>query len=203
MYLQHTNTWAHFHYFCQTAGPVMCQVTWCHKMATVEITWDQIWQRCSFFIHSRHWMYEQRLLNARVLHKCTKYFNKSIYYVLFIPPIILMMFDVWSPRVDYILVGQGNVRWSTVGLAYDERRWRPTPDARTLHADVCSPSSLVTRCGEWRHTICGPIHTIYHASWIMDMSRFCRQIGSDCCWQINGRLGLRIVANHNLHEQEI
>jgi hypothetical protein len=37
------------------------------------------------------------------------------------------------------------------------------------------------------------------------MWRFCRPIGSDCCWQINGRLGLRIVANHggiiNPHEQ--
>jgi hypothetical protein len=92
------------------------------------------------------------------------------------------------------------------------RRWRPTPDARPRHADVCSPPLLVFRCGEWRHTISGPIHSVsliivrqVQLGWIMDMWRFCRPIGSDCCWQINGRLGLRIVANHggiiNLNEQ--
>jgi hypothetical protein len=94
--------------------------------------------------------------------------------------------------------------------AYDERRWRTTPDARPRHADVWSPPLLVLRCGEWRHTISGPIHswsfvTQVQLGWIMDMWRFCSPIGSDCCWQINGRLGLRIVANYggiiNLHEQ--
>jgi hypothetical protein len=76
--------------------------------------------------------------------------------------------------------------------------------------DVCSPPLLVFRCGEWRHTISGPIHLVsfvmqVQLGWIMDMWRFYRPIGSDCCWQINGRLGLRIVANHggiiNLNEQ--
>jgi hypothetical protein len=84
------------------------------------------------------------------------------------------------------------------------------PDARPRHADVCSPPLLVFRCGEWRHTISGSIHSVsfvrqVQLGWIMDMWRFCRPIGSDCCWQTNGRLGLRIAANHegiiNLHEE--
>jgi hypothetical protein len=54
----------------------------------------------------------------------------------------------------------------------------PTPDTRPRHADVCSPPLLVLRCGKWRHTISGPIHSV-------DMWRFCRPIGSDCCWQIS------------------
>jgi hypothetical protein len=52
----------------------------------------------------------------------------------------------------------------------------------------------VFRCGEWSHTISGPIQVKSHnqrsnsfsiicnAGWIMDMWRFCRPIGSDCCW---------------------
>jgi hypothetical protein len=52
------------------------------------------------------------------------------------------------------------------GMAYDERRWRPTSDARPHHADVCSPPLLVFRCGEWRHTISGPIHS---ASFVMQV----------------------------------
>jgi hypothetical protein len=82
-------------------------------------------------------------------------------------------------------------------------------DTRPRHAVVCSPPLLVSWCGEWRHTISGPIHSVSFVTqvqlgWIMDMWRFCSPIGSDCCCQINGRLGLRIVAYGgiiNLHEQ--
>jgi hypothetical protein len=49
---------------------------------------------------------------------------------------------------------------NSTARAYDERRWRPTPDARCHHADVCSPPLLVFRCEEWRHTISGPIHSV-------------------------------------------
>jgi hypothetical protein len=48
---------------------------------------------------------------------------------------------------------QSHHHWIT--KAYDERRRRPT-----RHTDVCSPPLLVLRCGEWRHTISGPIHSV-------------------------------------------